>query len=79
MRNGLDLEMHANKRTRTSVDASLANITNSCALDHVPHSESLDGFVFADTSRAVGAAHKGGVATAFLVTAAISSFLSLWV
>ena len=57
------------------VNASLADIPNRGALDHVPHSEPLDGLVLAYSARAIGATHEGDVATALLVTAAISSFL----
>jgi len=58
-------------------DASFADIPDGRALDHVPHSEALDGLVFGDTARAIRATNKGDVATALLVAAAISSFLGL--
>lgn len=57
------------------VNASLADIPDSGALDHVPHSEPLDGLILSYSARAVGATHEGDVATTLLVTAAISSFL----
>ena len=62
---------------RTRVDASLADISDSSTLDHVPHGESLDGLILAHAARAVRAAHVGDVATSLLVAAAISSFLGL--
>jgi hypothetical protein len=62
---------------RTRVDASLADISDSSTLDHVPHSVTLDGLVFANAARAVRAAHERDVAAALLVAAAISSFLCL--
>ena len=61
----------------TRVDTGLADITDSRALNHVPHSETLDGLVLADASRAVGAADEVDVATALLVASVISSLLGL--
>lgn len=65
-------------RERTRVNASLADISDSSTLHHVPNSVSLDGLIFAYAARAVRATHKSDVATAFLVATAISSFLCLW-
>lgn len=62
---------------RTGVDGGLADITDSRALDHVPHGETLDGLVLADASRAVRAADELDVAAALLVAAVISSLLGL--
>jgi len=59
------------------VHASLRDISHSCALHHVPHSEPLDCLVFRRAPRAVGAPHELGMATAMFVATAISSFLSL--
>jgi hypothetical protein len=61
----------------TRINARVTDITDSGALDHVPHSKSLDSLVFCDTSRAIGAANDAGVSAAILVTAIISSFLRL--
>jgi len=57
------------------VNAILADISDSSTLHHVPHCVTLDGLVFANAARTVGAAHECDVATALLVAAAISSFL----
>lgn len=65
------------RNERTGVDTSLADIPNRRTLDHVPYCETLDGLVLAHAARAVGATHVGDMATSFLVTAAISSFLGL--
>lgn len=35
------------------INTSLANITDSCTLDHVSHSETFDSLVFGDAARAV--------------------------
>ena len=64
-------------RKRTLVDRSLADIRNSSALYHVPHSEPLDSFVLLHATRAVGAAEVDNVATTLLVASAISSFCGL--
>lgn len=64
-------------KERTRVDASLTDISDSSTLDHVPHSVTLDGLIFANAARTVRAAHECDVAAAFLVAAAISSFLCL--
>ena len=63
----------------TGVGSSFLDITNSCTFNHVPHGETLDGLVFRDTSRAVGASNKVDMAAAILVAATISSLLSLHV
>jgi hypothetical protein len=62
---------------RTLVDAGLADITDGCALDHVPHSEPLDSLVLGDAARAIRAAHESDMAAPLLVPPAISSFLGL--
>jgi hypothetical protein len=59
------------------INGSLANIPNSSALDHVPHRETLDGFILWDCTRAVGTTKETDMATALLVAATISSFLGL--
>lgn len=59
------------------VDASLANITDGCALDHVPHSETFNSLVLGDAARAVGTAEVANVTAAMLAAAGISSLLSL--
>ena len=64
---------------RTRVHGSIADITDGSALDHVADGEALDRLVLRDAARAVRAAHKSYVATATLVTAAISSLLGLFV
>lgn len=61
----------------TRVHAGIADIPNSCTLDHVPHCESFDSLVLGNTTRTIGATHEVDLATAFPVAAAISSFLSL--
>ena len=61
----------------TWVDTGLADITDGCALNHVPHGETLDGLVLCDATRAVGATNKSYVATALLVAAIASSLLGL--
>jgi hypothetical protein len=65
------------KGHRTRVDRSLADIPHCSALNHVPHRESFDSLILRDCARAVRAAEEGNVSTAFLVSAAISSFLGL--
>lgn len=65
------------KKRPTGINARFADITHGCALDHVPHGETLDRLVFGDASRAVGAAHESDVAAVFLVATAVSSFLGL--
>jgi len=62
---------------RTRVHAGIADIPNSCTLDHVPHCKALDRLVLRNAARAVGATHEVDLATALPVAAAISSFLSL--
>ena len=62
---------------RTLVHARLADITDCRRLDHVAHSEALDGLVLGDASRAVRAADEVDVAAAFLVAAVVSSLLGL--
>jgi len=57
------------------VNTSLFDISDSSGLHHVSYSVTLDSLVFANAARAVGAAHERDMATAFLVAAAISSFL----
>lgn len=64
-----------NKHTR--VDGSLADITNSGRLDHVPDGEPLDGLVLSHSPRAVRAADEDNMATSLLVTAAGTSLLGL--
>ena len=59
------------------INGSLTDISNSSALYHIPHSETLDGFILWDRTRAVGTAKESNMATALLVAATISSFLSL--
>lgn len=59
------------------VDAGFADVSDSGALNHVPHCEPLDGLVLSDAARAVGAAHENDMATSLLVAAAISSLFSL--
>lgn len=59
------------------INGSLADVPYSSALHHVPHSETLDGFVLWDCTRAVGTAEESYVATALFVAATISSFLGL--
>ena len=63
--------------TRTMINGSLADISNSSALHHVPHSETLDSFILWDSTRAVGTAKENDMATALLVATTISSFLGL--
>jgi hypothetical protein len=62
---------------RTRVDGSLADIPHCSALNHVPHRESFNSLILRDCARAVRAAEEDNVSTAFLVSAAISSFLGL--
>jgi hypothetical protein len=59
------------------INRSLADIPNSSALHHVPHSETLDGFILWDGTRAVGTADESDMATTLLVAATVSSFLGL--
>lgn len=59
------------------VDTGLADISNSGALDHVPHCEPLDRLVLGDAARAVGASDEPDVATSLFVASAGSSFLGL--
>jgi hypothetical protein len=59
------------------INGSLADISNSSALHHVPHSETLDSFILWDSTRAVGTAKENDMATALFVAATISSFLGL--
>jgi len=59
------------------VDRCLGNITHSCGLDHIAHGEALDGLVLRDATRAVRASNEPYVAASMLVTAAVSSLLSL--
>ena len=59
------------------INGSLADISNSSALHHVSHSETLDGFILWDCTRAVGTADESDMATALLVAATVSSFLGL--
>lgn len=66
-----------NSKDRTWVDTGFADISNGRALDHVPHRETLDSLIFCDATGAVRATNETDVATALLVTAAISSFLGL--
>ena len=58
------------RRLRTRVDRSLADITDGRALDHVPDRKTLNGLVLADASRAVRATDEVDVAAALLVTTA---------
>ena len=53
------------------VDRGLGQVTDGSSLDNVAHSESLDGLVLGDGARAVGASHKGYVASAGLVAAIV--------
>lgn len=62
---------------RTGVNASLADISNSSTLHHVPHSEPLDRLVLGDAARAVGATDEGNMATTLLVATTGASLLSL--
>jgi len=61
----------------TRVDAGFVDISDSSTFDHVFHREALDRLVLPYTARAVGATHEFDVATALLVTTAVSSFLCL--
>lgn len=61
----------------TRVDRGFADIPNGCTFDHVPNGKALDGLVLWNASRAVRAADKGDVTAALLVSAAVSSLLSL--
>jgi hypothetical protein len=82
---GIEYSLHPVKITEkkkkrdehTRINRSLANIPNSSALHHVPHSETLDGFILWDCTRAVGTADESDMATTLLVTATVSSFLGL--
>lgn len=57
------------------INGSLADIPYSSALHHIPHSETLDGFILWDCTRAVGTAEENDMATTLLVAATVSSFL----
>ena len=59
------------------VDRSFRDITDGSRFYHVPDSEALDRLVFGDTSRAVRATDKAGVAATVLVTTVIPPLLSL--
>jgi hypothetical protein len=61
----------------TLINAGVANVPHSGALNHVPHRESLNRLILRNDTRAVGTAQKIDVATAFLVSSAVSSFLGL--
>ena len=61
----------------TLVDRSFRDITDGSRLYHVPDSEALDRLVLGDTSRAVRATDKAGVAAAMLVATIIPPLLSL--
>ena len=77
-RRPISLRCGQKKRVRrTRVHGSIADITDGSALDHVADGEALDRLVLRDAARAVRAAHERYVATATLVTAAISSLLGL--
>lgn len=65
-------------RIHTDVHTGLADITDSGALHHVPHGESLDGLIFGHTTRAVRATDWIDMATALLVATVISSLFRLW-
>lgn len=53
------------------VDTGVGQVTDSSSLDDVPDSESLDGLVLGDCSRAVGASDESNVASAVLVATAV--------
>jgi hypothetical protein len=62
---------------RTLIHTRIVYVPDGCALDHVPDGETLDCLVLSYCTSAIGAAHELDMATAFLVAAAISSFLGL--
>lgn len=57
------------------VDGSLRDITDGSSLNHVSDNISLDSLVLGNHSGAVGAADRGDVASALLVTSVGSSLL----
>lgn len=59
------------------VERRIRNVANSSTFDHVAHLEALDCLVLWHTAMAIGAAQRIDMATAVLVAAAVSSFLSL--
>lgn len=68
-RNTVDhLDVQLGKRVLL-VDRGFREIADSGGLDNVAHGESLDCLVLRDGTRAVGASHKGDVASAGLVAA----------
>lgn len=64
--NHLDVELG---QSVLLVHGSLGQITDSSGLNNVADSESLDGLVLGDGTRAVGASHECYVASAGLVAA----------
>lgn len=57
----------------TLVDRGVGQVTDSSSLNNVADSESLDGLVLGHGASAVGASHKGDVASAGLVAAVFES------
>lgn len=53
------------------VDGGVRDVTDGSSLYDVSDSEPLDGLVLRDSSRAVGASHKGDVSSSVLVSAAV--------
>jgi hypothetical protein len=72
-----DIEGKAEEEYGTLINAGVANVPHRGTLNHVPHRKSLDRLVLRDDTRAVGTTQEIDVATAFLVSSAISSFLGL--
>ena len=61
------------------VDGSIRDVTDGSSLYDVSDGESLDGLVLGNSSRAVGASHKGDVASAVLVSTAVLGRESKWI
>jgi hypothetical protein len=61
----------------TGIDTGLGDVPNRRALHHIANRESLYCFVLGDCTRAIGAAHEADVATAFFISATISSLFGL--
>jgi hypothetical protein len=65
------------EKEQTGINTRVTNVSYSSTLNHVAHSEALNRLVLGYTARAVRAAHKSDMATAFLVTPGIPPFLGL--